>query len=167
MADKLCFDAAISACPAGGAGGGFIERDVACNDSLFGGFDAERAESSPGEQERAHTVLIGCYGAIQGGITLLPDADPSDGELDVAMLRAEGMLGWLDTVRSIVWDNGVKRQLFDTDEAESSENVFHTRATSVEITLSEPREFQIDGDTLGEIDRVAVSIQPGGLRIPV
>lgn len=124
-------------------------------------------DGSPMAQERAHTVLIGSCGAIQGGITLLPDADPSDGELDVAMLRAEGMLGWLDTMRSIVWDNGVKRQLFGTDEAESSENVFHTRATSVEITLSEPREFQIDGDTLGEIDRVAVSIQPGGLRIPV
>lgn len=122
-------------------------------------------DGAPAQHERAHTVLIGSCGAIQGGITLLPDADPSDGELDVAMLRAEGVLGWLDTMRSVVWDNGVKRQLFGATEAESTENVWHSRATSVSIALSEPRVVEIDGDDLGEFDRLDVTIQPGAVRV--
>ncbi len=122
-------------------------------------------DGEPMRHERAHTVLIGSCGAVQGGITLLPDADPSDGELDVAMLRAEGVLGWLDTMRSVVWENGVKRQLFGVTEAESTESVWHTRATAIEIRLSEPRVFEIDGDELGEVDRVSVTIQPGAVRV--
>lgn len=122
-------------------------------------------DSAPVQHERAHTVLIGSCGAVQGGITLLPDADPSDGELDVAMLRAEGVLGWLDTMRSVVWENGVKRQLFGLTEAESTDSVWHVRASSVDIGLSEPRVFEIDGDELGEVDRVSITIQPGALRV--
>ena len=122
-------------------------------------------DGEPARRERAHTVLIGSCGAIQGGITLLPDADPSDGELDVAMLRAEGVLGWLETMRSVVWDNGVKRQLFRVTEAESTDSVWHTRATSVAIQLSEPRVCELDGDQVGEVDRVSVTIQPGAVRV--
>ena len=40
---------------------------------------------------QAHTMMIGNCGTVQGGITLLPDADPRDGELDLLLIDAEGV----------------------------------------------------------------------------
>jgi diacylglycerol kinase family enzyme len=48
--------------------------------------------------ESAHTVLVANCGSIQGGITLLPDALPDDGELDLLVLRADDAGAWLDTM---------------------------------------------------------------------
>lgn len=116
----------------------------------------------------AHTLLVGNCGTVQGGITLLPDADPSDGELDVIVLDAEGLGGWLDTMRNMVWDNGLKRLLpgGDSEErAESSTSTAHHRVRALLVDLDEPREIEIDGDVVGAADRIAFEVQPGALRV--
>ena len=112
-----------------------------------------------------HTLMVGNCGMLQGGITLLPDADPSDGELDLLLLSAEGIAGWLDTLRSFVWDNGIRRLMGATDRAESGDTAAHARATSVAVELPEPRVLEVDGDDLGEVTQFAVEIQPGALRV--
>lgn len=121
----------------------------------------------PLTEARAHTLMVGNCGTVQGGITLLPDADPRDGELDLLVLGAEDLGGWLDTMRNMLWDNGVRRFLPGNDEqqAESSASAAHHRATSVRIELDEPRMIEIDGDTLGEASTVEIEIQPGALRV--
>lgn len=119
-------------------------------------------------EERAHTLIVGNCGMLQGGITLLPDADPGDGELDVLMLHADGIAGWLDTMRNMVWDNGLKRLLRrDGDEAraESSDTATHRRITALTIDLDRPRVFEVDGEDLGECTRVEIRVQPAALRI--
>ena len=116
-------------------------------------------------EERAHTLLVGNCGTLQGGITLLPDADPSDGELDLLVLSADGAVQWLDTVRNMVWDNGLKRLLTGADAAESSDSAVHGRLRRVSVELSEPRVFEIDGEDLGETERVTITVQPGAVRI--
>lgn len=117
-------------------------------------------------EDEAHTVLIGNCGTVQGGITLLPDADPADGELDLLVLDAEGLGGWLDTMRNMLWDNGLKRLLPGVGGgAESSESAAHHRVTDVVIELAEPREIEVDGDTVGEGRRLEVSVRPGALRV--
>ncbi|MBP2437515.1 diacylglycerol/lipid kinase family protein [Microbacterium amylolyticum] len=114
----------------------------------------------------AHTLLIGNCGTVQGGITLLPDADPSDGELDILLLNADGIAGWLDTMRNMLWDNGLKKLLpGSADTAESSESTTHGRVTSLTIELAEPREFEVDGDVLGEVTRFGIEVQAGALRV--
>lgn len=118
----------------------------------------------------AHTLIVGNCGSIQGGITLLPDADPSDGRLDLLLLDADGIGGWLDTLRNLVWDNGLKR-LFASDDAgadttaESSESAAHLQARRVRVELDEPRAFEVDGDDLGETTRFEIRIQPAALRV--
>ncbi|GLJ61605.1 NAD(+)/NADH kinase [Microbacterium sp. JZ70] len=112
-----------------------------------------------------HTLMVGNCGMLQGGITLLPDADPSDGELDLLLLSAEGIAGWLDTLRSFVWDNGIRRLMGATDRAESGDTAAHARATSVAVELPEPRVLEVDGDDLGEVTQFTVEIQPGALRV--
>ncbi len=119
----------------------------------------------------AHTLLVGNCGMLQGGITLLPDADPSDGALDLLVLSADGVAGWIDTMRNMVWDNGLKRLLRrkgPTENsliAESSESAEHTRITSLRIELDTPRIFEVDGDDLEETTRIEISVQPAAIRV--
>lgn len=119
-------------------------------------------------EEQAHTLLIGNCGMLQGGITLLPDANPSDGELDLLVLSADGITGWMDTLRNMVWDNGLKRLLARADAAESAESsdtAVHRRLTGLTIELDEPRVFEVDGDDIGETTRIEVGIQPGAVQV--
>jgi len=117
-------------------------------------------------EEQAHTVIVGNCGTLQGGLNLLPDADPADGELDLLILNAEGIAGWADTLRNFAWHNGLKRLMTPGDDAaESSDSTTHRRVTSLTIELDEPRVFEVDGDDLGETTRIAISIQPDAVRI--
>ncbi len=119
--------------------------------------------------EQAHTLLVGNCGSLQGGMTLLPDADPSDGELDLLVLSADSIPGWADTMRNLVWDNGLRRLLSpsssDEDQAKSSDSATHRRITELTVELDEPRVFEVDGDALGETNRVEISVQPGAVRV--
>ncbi len=117
------------------------------------------------ERDTAHTLLVGNCGMLQAGITLLPDADPGDGELDLLVLSADGAAGWVDTLRNMVWDNGIKRVLAGSASAESSESATHGRVRSLRVELTEPRVFEIDGEDLGESSRVEVSVQEGAIRV--
>lgn len=124
--------------------------------------------SRDGEQiddEAAHTLIVGNCGTLQGGITLLPDADPTDGELDVLVLKADGVTGWLDTMKNMVWDNGLRRMMSKDDSAQSSDTAIHQRVTSLTIELEKPRVVEVDGDELGETERIEVSIAPSALRV--
>ncbi len=116
-------------------------------------------------KERAHTVLIGNCGTLQGGVVLLPGADPADGALDMLLLSADDVAGWLDTLRTMVWDNGLKRVLSGRRSARSSDSVTHRRITALRVELAEPRVFEIDGEDLGETSRVVITVQPSALRV--
>ncbi|MFV0434845.1 MAG: diacylglycerol/lipid kinase family protein [Leucobacter sp.] len=116
-------------------------------------------------EERAHTLIVGNCGSLQGGITLLPDADPADGELDLLILNADGIGGWADTLKNMVWDNGLKRLITGSEGVESSDSTAHRRATELTIELDEPRVFEVDGDDLEETRRIGISVQPGAVRV--
>jgi diacylglycerol kinase family enzyme len=51
--------------------------------------------SGPPVRRRASGIIVGNVGALQGGLALLPDAQPDDGQLDVVVLTARGLTGWL------------------------------------------------------------------------
>lgn len=116
-------------------------------------------------REVAHTLMFGNCGTLQGGLTLLPKADPRDGELDLLVLNAEGIAGWADTLRNMVWDNGLKRLLTNQDDTVDSDSSAHARFTRIECDLERPRVFEVDGDEIGEVSRIVVTVQPGALRV--
>lgn len=118
-------------------------------------------------QEKAHTLIVGNCGTLQGGITLLPDADPGDGELDLLVLHSDGIAGWMDAMRTMVWDNGLKRLLKGNGDqaAQSSDSTTHRRITKLVIDLDEPRVFEVDGDDVGETTHIAISIQPSAVSV--
>ncbi len=122
-------------------------------------------DDEPARDEQGHTLLIANCGTIQGGITLLPDAAPDDGELDYLVLSAEGVGEWLGTLKTMMWDNGLKRLVTKSDEVTSTDAVNHGRAKTLEVTLPEVRAFEIDGEEIGETKSFTVSIQPGAVRV--
>jgi YegS/Rv2252/BmrU family lipid kinase len=123
------------------------------------------ADGQPHGEDSVHTLLVGNCGTLQGGFNLLPDADPSDGELDLLLLSADGAVGWLDTMRNLVWDNGIKRVATGGKVAESSDSATHLRVRSLRLELMEPRVFEIDGEDLGETRRVTITVQPSAVRV--
>ncbi len=122
-------------------------------------------DEEPVTHDQAHTLIVGNCGMLQGGITLLPDADPADGELDLLVLSADGVTGWLDTLRTMVWDNGVMRLVKPGGAAHSSDSVTNRQFSAVTVDLDEPRVLELDGDEAGECTRMAFSVQPGALRV--
>lgn len=123
------------------------------------------------EHATVHTLLVGNCGMLQGGITLLPDADPRDGELDVLLLSAKGAAGWADTVRNMVWDNGLKRLAAGAGggdsvvEAVSSDSAAHGRVRALRVELAEPRVVEVDGEDLGTTTAFAVEVQAAAVRV--
>ncbi len=119
------------------------------------------------QQKSGHTLLIGNCGMIQGGLTLLPDAEPDDGRLDLLLVSADGALQWMDTLRAVVWDNGIRRLLGGgTDEApQSTDHAQYATAERIEVTLASPQPFEIGGEEAGDVASYAVRVQPGAVRV--
>lgn len=114
---------------------------------------------------RGHTMLIGNCGMVQGGIRLLPDAVLDDGKLDVLMVSADGALQWLDTFRSFVWDNGIRRFFAGGDEAVSTDSARHLPVETISVELETPLIFEIDGEEMGEVSSFDVRVQAGALLV--
>ncbi|MGM1016414.1 MAG: diacylglycerol/lipid kinase family protein [Actinomycetota bacterium] len=117
------------------------------------------------QELRAHTMLIGNCGMVQGGIRLLPDAVLDDGQLDLLLVSSDGPLQWIDTVRSVVWDNGLRRALTRDDKAVDTESTTHLAAQRIRVELAESRMFEIDGEEIGEVDSFEIRIQAGAVRV--
>lgn len=117
------------------------------------------------QTESAHTLLIGNCGMLQGGIRLLPDAEPDDGLLDLLAVSADGALQWIDTVRSVVWDNGIRRRFTRETDAVSTDSATHLSAARISVVLDAPAAFEIDGEEVGDVTSFQVRVQPGAVSV--
>ncbi len=117
------------------------------------------------ETSRSHTLMIGNCGTIQGGLTNMPDADPHDGKLDLILLNAKGIREWINTAKSFVWDNGIKKAIGQQDSAKDAATVAHRQATEMSASLSEPRVLEVDGEDLGKVSQFSVEVQPAALFV--
>ncbi len=110
---------------------------------------------------RGHTMLIGNCGMVQGGIRLLPDAVLDDGKLDVLMISADGALQWLDTLRSFVWDNGIRRISVRPMRRSAPIPRRHLPVENISVQLKTPLMFEIDGEEMGELSAFEVRVEAG------
>ncbi|VXC31646.1 Diacylglycerol kinase [Microbacterium sp. 8M] len=120
-------------------------------------------DGEPADHARIHTLMIGNCGTIQGGITLLPDAAPDDGQLDLLLISADGVADWFETVRTVVWDNGLRR-LFG-GETTSTDVVRHASARTVAVELGAAQPFQIDGEERGRVRSFTAGVREGALLV--
>lgn len=106
-------------------------------------------------RRRARTVLVGNVGRLQGGIRLLVDAEPDDGLLDVAVIRAETPGQWLALASGVLRGRG----------RVPSMEVFRARSVTVESDREQPRE--LDGDLIAPGRSLGVTLRPSALLLCV
>lgn len=109
---------------------------------------------------RARTVLVANLGRITGGLELLPGADPEDGHLDVAILRAQGFWDLLALAfGTLIGHPPAPRSLRDDALLE-----LH-RGREIVVETDRPQPVQLDGNEAAPTTRLEVRVQPGALRV--
>jgi diacylglycerol kinase family enzyme len=112
-------------------------------------------DDRPPLRRRARSIIIGNVGRLQGGVRLLADAEPDNGQMDVAVLAPRSLGHWLQTS----W--GVLRQRRDIAHMD----VMRASRIRVVSTHEEPR--QLDGDVIEPGRSLTVTVRPGALELCV
>ena len=95
-------------------------------------------------------------GKIQGGVPILPDAVPDDGQLDIAVLKTRTVGDWVGVATRILVRSHKPGPDVDT-----------FRAHKVEIRCDRAQPVQFDGDTVEPTDRLDLEIDPSSLTLAV
>ncbi|MHA7176199.1 diacylglycerol/lipid kinase family protein [Arthrobacter sp. Sr24] len=103
---------------------------------------------------KMRSVMVGNCGKLMGDVQIFPDALFTDGILDLLVLAPRGRLGWLSVVAG-VFNKGNK----------NTKSVQSFSGKSAVIELDSPQEFELDGDHLGEVSHLKVSVEPSALTI--
>ena len=115
-----------------------------------------KVDGAPWYDGAAGCVLIGNVGALFGGLTVFPDAEPDDGMLDLAVVTATGVKDWARVAaRTAVGDIA------------ASPHVRVTRAKKVSVRLDRKVRYEIDGGDRSRVKRLRVRVEPGVLRVRV
>lgn len=114
-----------------------------------------RADGGPWLRRWASGVIVGNVGTLQANIRLMPDAVPDDGVLNVAVLTAWGLIGWLGLAADVLM---LRRK-----------SVHLTRLTCRELVVGSrrPRPWEVDGEVIGLSRELRVSLSPGDLLVRV
>jgi len=103
---------------------------------------------------KAMMVLVGNVGGIPPDIDLIPGAQHDDGLLDLMVVSPRRLTDWLKIIGRMI----IRRQRKD-DALELR------RGKRVEIVLSKPDTYELDGDVAGEFTTMTAEILPGALRV--
>lgn len=113
-------------------------------------------DGSPWFRGAASCVLLGNVGRITGGIPAFDDAAPDDGWLDVGVATADGALQWARTLGRMA-----------LARSDSSPFVRVTRARKVDVRLSGPTRYELDGGAREPVTRIKARVVPGGITVCV
>lgn len=109
-------------------------------------------DDGPAETRQAIGVLVGNVGQLQAGITLLPDASPDDGQLDVIVLAPRTFKDW----PALVW-----RILRRRPDSGRQADVRRGKTVRISSPVEVPVEF--DGDFRGSATELRVEVLPSAL----
>jgi YegS/Rv2252/BmrU family lipid kinase len=114
-----------------------------------------RADGGRRRRFWASALVVGNVGWLQGGVPLLPDAQPDDGVLDAVVLIAGGLAGWLAVAADILLrrrDHGGTHRI---------------RFSELQVTLGTTQPWELDGEVAGTTRQLTVVAQPGALLLRV
>jgi undecaprenyl-diphosphatase len=112
-------------------------------------------DGAPAFTRRARTVLVGNVGGLPGGLRLLPDAEPDDGVLDVAILMPPRIRDWF----ALAW------ALVRQRRTPPSMEVFRARHVEIRSDVVQPR--QLDGELIAPSHAMTASIRTAALWLCV
>ena len=124
------------------------------------GDDAVLAEvvldGGPPIRRRVRGLVVGNVGNLQGGVSLLPDAVPDDGILDIVLLSPRRLSDWARLVGRLL-----------TRSAQQDQMLSRFTATRIEVHMNATTQAQLDGEPLGEVRDLTVDVSPGALVVRV
>ncbi|MBH0099325.1 NAD(+)/NADH kinase [Salinibacterium sp. NSLL150] len=126
-----------------------------------------RLDSRRSRSARAHTVIVGNCGSLTANVLLLPDAAPDNGFFDVAVMRPQGIIGWVQILVKVLWENGVLRRIRGGNRLTTRDvrALSYVKAKQLTVRLSTAEEIELDGDGFGRAIAFKTRIKAGGLRI--
>jgi diacylglycerol kinase (ATP) len=107
---------------------------------------------------RRHAMIcaIGNVGMLTGNLTLIPDARPDDGRLDIYVASPHRLSHWLRVFLRLI-----------TLRPRRDDHVDQWQATQVEVRLDHPDPYQLDGDVAGDCRSLRAEVRPGALTVCV
>ena len=103
----------------------------------------------------ARSVLVGNVGRLQGGVRLLPDAEPDNGRMEVAILAPLHLGHWVRLAAAVA----LRRTRVP--------RMTVRRGSRISIISDRPQPRQLDGDVIEPADNLNVTVLPGGIRLCV
>jgi diacylglycerol kinase (ATP) len=120
-------------------------------------FEAEiRVDGLDWFDGRATCILLGNVGDLFGGVTVFPDARPDDGQLELGVVTAEGLVQWARTLARTA-----------TGDPTLSPFVRATRARKVKVQLDRKVRYELDGGDRTKVRTFKAKVEPGALRLCV
>ena len=113
----------------------------------------------------ARSLLIGNCGYLQGGIVLLPDAEPDDGMLDVAAIGTRRGPGGLFEVGGAVLLQSVGRRKHKRQHSGGA--IAHLSGRSIHVHSSRVEAVQVDGDPIGRARVLEAHVEQRALVLKV
>ncbi len=113
-----------------------------------------QVDEGPVQQRKIRAVVIGNLGMLQGGIQLMPGAEPDDGWLDVVVVSPRSILGWLSVTGAVLTRRG-------------HATVEHFRCRTIEVRAERALHAQLDGDSAGKAKVLRATVDPLALTIRV
>lgn len=104
----------------------------------------------------AMICAIGNVGELAGNLTLIPDASPDDGLLDVYVASPRRAIHWLRVLLRLI-----------TLRPRHDDRVDQWQAREIEVRLRHPDPYQLDGDVIGDCRSLRAEVSPGALSVCV
>ena len=113
-------------------------------------------DDQPPLKRRAHLIVIGNVGFLLANIQLIPGARADDGMLDVMVASPRTLRDWVRLTTRVL-----------TRRPKPDDQLDRLQGRRVTITVEERDQFQLDGDTVGEGNRLTAEVVPSALRLRV
>lgn len=115
-----------------------------------------RLDDGPPIEREARSVVAGNSGLLPGGFSLLPDARPDDGMLDVGVLAPHGPFGWTRLAARVLTHSHHEDRMLER---------FQARKVEIAASALLPRE--VDGELVTADRSLTVTIAPAALAVRV
>jgi YegS/Rv2252/BmrU family lipid kinase len=108
-------------------------------------------------QGKASCVLFGNVGKLFGGIDVFEDARPDDGQLEVGVVTADGLLEWSRMIARVAVGGADKSPFTQATKARRS----------VKVKLSRNVRYELDGGDRTKVKAFRVDVEPGAITVCV
>jgi diacylglycerol kinase (ATP) len=120
-------------------------------------FEAKiRVEGVPWYDGPASCILAGNVGALFAGVEVFADATPDDGQLDVAVITAEGVAEWTRTVARTIAGTPERSPFFRV-----------TRGRTIKVKLDRKVPYELDGGARSKLKAYRLAVEPGAITVRV